>query len=453
MEARNLRNMSIAQPPLLGDENTPLHVGPGGGVGFGGATPQHQVAFTPNPLATPSRISDLTGTPRVGVLSTPLRTPMRDNLSINTDEFSTGPRKDIRTNSAKRALHAGFSNLPTAENNFVLVVPEDDDEPKDDTGHVIAEEDAAERDARERRLREAEERAALMRRSQAVRMGLPRPAHVDVEQLLQRLSIGEDTDTELSRAHELINLELVQLLSHDAITHPLPGTSLPGQTVTTYNMPLDEDVAAAKSAIHTELASTVGFPNASPEQLREGLLALSKSGSVNVGSSWAAVRQGLRYDKSSQSWVDPEALSFSQQVEGYSALLDESRDTMAKDASKAAKIEKKLGVTLAGYLARSAALSKRITEAFAELHQTNIEYNSFSRLRVNESAVGPRRVAALKEEVERLEKREGLLQGRYAELDAERKESLSRIAALEEKIIADAEGYNDAQLAQMEAEG
>jgi hypothetical protein len=41
MEARNLHNMTIAQTPLLGDENTPIHVGPGGGTGFEGATPRH----------------------------------------------------------------------------------------------------------------------------------------------------------------------------------------------------------------------------------------------------------------------------------------------------------------------------------------------------------------------------------------------------------------------------
>lgn len=65
-EARNLRNMVIAQTPLLGEENTPMHTGPAGGTGFEGATPQHQVAFTPNPLATPLRagLSDSSATPR-----------------------------------------------------------------------------------------------------------------------------------------------------------------------------------------------------------------------------------------------------------------------------------------------------------------------------------------------------------------------------------------------------
>src|SRR6266481_4296812 len=157
-EARNLRNMSMAQTPLLGDENTPLHVGPTGGTGFEGATPRHQVAFTPNPLATPLRgsASDVSATPRTArtsvVSATPLRTPMRDNLSINpSDAYSmvvdTPREQRLRNDSAKRALKAGFMSLPKPENNFELLVPEDEEEDGEQVnGFVISEEDAAERD-------------------------------------------------------------------------------------------------------------------------------------------------------------------------------------------------------------------------------------------------------------------------------------------------------------------
>ncbi|KAJ8453773.1 hypothetical protein ONZ51_g13408 [Trametes cubensis] len=84
-EARNLRNMTMAQTPLLGEENTPMHVGPQGGTGFEGATPRHQVAFTPNPLATPLHNGGVApgATPRTDVGATPgtaMRTPMRDGL-------------------------------------------------------------------------------------------------------------------------------------------------------------------------------------------------------------------------------------------------------------------------------------------------------------------------------------------------------------------------------------
>ncbi|KAF9463250.1 pre-mRNA splicing factor component-domain-containing protein [Collybia nuda] len=453
MEARNLRNMSMAQTPLLGDENTPLHVGPAGGTGFESATPQHHVAFTPNPLATPlhGNSSDLS-TPR-SVSATPLRTPMRDNLSINPEGFSavgSTPRdQHLRLSSAKRALKAGFMSLPKPENNFELLVPEDEDDENQNTGTPLSTEDAAERDAKLQRAREAAEIAALARRSQVVQLGLPRPPNIDMEALLRRLSMDEP-ESDLQAAQQLIDLELAQLLQHDSIAHPIPGTSRPGATVSHYDIPDDDDVAAAKSAIHLELASTVGFPNANPEQVREGLLALSKAETVDETASWATVRQQLVYDVSSKTWVDPTSLSLPQRIEGYSAVLEDSRDLMTKDASKAMKAEKKLGVTLGGYQARSDALSKRIADAFMELQKTKVEYDSFSRLRMNESATGPRRVSALKEEVEQLELREKSLQSRYAELEQERRESESRVAILEEKIMADAEALNEAHLAEMD---
>ena len=134
--------MVIAQTPLLGDENTPLHSG-ASGTGYEGATPRHQVAFTPNPLATPRQPGvDGLATPRDDsrstVGATPLRTPMRDNLSINPEgQFSiigNTPREQrLRVSSTKTALRAGFMSLPKPENNFELLVPEDEENEEDES--------------------------------------------------------------------------------------------------------------------------------------------------------------------------------------------------------------------------------------------------------------------------------------------------------------------------------
>ncbi|KAG1751396.1 pre-mRNA splicing factor component-domain-containing protein [Suillus paluster] len=457
LEARNLRNMTMAQTPLLGDENTPLHVGPGGGTGFESATPRHQVAFTPNPLATPMHggPGDASATPRDGASwgATPLRTPMRDTLSINP---ATGmpvgdtPRDNrLRADSAKRALKAGFMSLPKPENNFELLVPEDEDEEVDTTG-PMSEEDAAERDARLKRMREEEERQALARRTQVVARGLPRPARVDVEQLMGALNLGEEED-DMAEVRRLVNAEIADLLLHDSIAHPLPGTNIPGGTPSTYQIPPDDDLAAAKSQIHLELASSIGFPDANEAQVKEGLVTLSSSEEVDESASWASVRQRLAFDSASRTWVEPSSLSVEARIAGFTMLLEESRDEMSKEASKASKIEKKLDITLGGYQARSKALSKRVTEAFDDLVRTKVDYESFARLSINEAAAGPRRLEALTEEVDVLSRRERLLQERYAELDRERRDAERRVAALEDKIMAEAEALNEAALAEMEA--
>lgn len=459
-EARNLRNMQIQQTPLLGDENTPLHVGPDGGTGFESATPRHQVSFTPNPLATPARgnLIDGSATPRTDVQSmngaTPLRTPMRDNLSINPGDGmvtpSETPRRMQYDPSAKRALRAGFMSLPRPENNFELLVPEDEESTETAEGPTITEEDAAERDARIRKQQEEEERKALARRSQPVQRGLPRPPNVDVTQLLQKLTMDDEEDG-LQQARRLMNLELAELLQHDSIVHPLPGTSLAGSTMSSYDMPPDELVADAKSQIHMELASALGFPNTSEQHLKEGIASLSKTEPLDETVSWAFMRPRLVYNVSTKTWVAPSTLSDEERVAGFAASLDEIREQMSKEASKSAKIEKKLGVTLGGYQARFKALTSRITTAWTEADKVKVELESFSQLRTNESAVGPRRVAALKEEVDRLESREKMLQGRYAELENERQEALARVSALEEKLMAEAEALNEAALAEAES--
>ncbi|KAF9557676.1 hypothetical protein CPC08DRAFT_668436 [Agrocybe pediades] len=453
MEARNLRNMSMVQTPLLGDENTPLHVGPQGGSGFDGATPRHQVAFTPNPLATPLRedTSEVSATPRVG--ATPLRTPLRDSLSINPGDYANTnatPRDQrIRENSAKRALKAGFMSLPKPENNFELLVP--DDEEATETTMSELPQDAADRDAEIQRRREEEEKRALARRSQPVQLGLPRPSNVDISSLLNDLNLdAEDVSADLQRAQRLVNAELVSLLHHDAISFPVPGTKHAGSSQSSYIPPDDEALEAAKLVVHEELASSVGFPSANPAQLREGLLKLSKTEDVAEENSWASIRNGLAYDSSTQAWVEPSSLSLEARIAGYSTLLEEAREFMTKEAAKAAKLEKKLGIMLGGYQQRAQTIGSSITTTFEEMRKSKIEYESFSRLRDNENAVGPRRVALLQEEVEKLAYREKMLQMKYAELTAEKSESESRVSILEEKLMAEAEAYNEAQLAAMQ---
>jgi len=456
MEARNLRNMTVAQTPLLGEENTPLHAPPNGGTGFESATPRHQVSFTPNPLATPMRqgITDGSETPRAGgAAATPLRTPLRDNLSINPEEYLVGEtlrEPHLRASSSKHTLKAGLMSLPKPENNFELLVPDEDDE--DAEAGASSVEDAAERDARLKRLREEEERKALARRSLPVRRGLPRPANVDVSSLLAKLNVDDEgtSDAELE-AQRLMNSELAELIHHDSIAHPLPGTTRPGASVSAYLPPDDDALQLASELIHLELATLVGFPSATSGQVKEGLLKLAKTEPISQEFSWASIRQTLVYDSSTQVWVTPSTLSDEARIAGYSSLLEENRGSMTREASKVAKLEKKLGVTLGGYQMRAQALSTRITTAFDGLQQSKLEREAFSRLRTNESAVGPRRVETLREEVQSLEHREKMLQMRYAELVSEKEEAETRLSDLEDKLMAEAEAINEAHLAETEA--
>ena len=455
MEARNLRNMTVVQTPLLGDENTPLHVTSGGGTGFEGATPRQQVPFTPHPLATSLRqgITDGSETPRIGVSAAPLRTPLRDNLSINLEDYSTTgetPREyRQRMSSGKHTLKASFMNLPKPENNFELLVLDKEEAEGVDAEALPSIEDAAERDVKLKRMKEEEQGKALERRSQAVQRGLPRPANVNVTSLLTKLNMEDEDDDPTMAAQRLVNLELVELLQHDSVAHPIPGTTRPGSTVSPYVLPDDEALDLASEQIHLELATLVGFPSATPVQIKEGLVKLAKMEDIPREDSWTSIRKTLAYDPSTQTWVESSTLHEEARIAGYSTLLDEKRESMIKEANKAAKSEKKLGVTLGGYQMRAQALAKRITAVFDELQKSKIEHEAFSRLRVNETAVGPRRVDALREEVQKLEHREKMLQIRYGGLVSEKEEAERRIVDLEDKVMAEAEAINEPQLAAM----
>jgi pre-mRNA-splicing factor CDC5/CEF1 len=134
-----------------------------------------------------------------------------------------------------------------------------------DNGVPLSGEDAAEQDENLQKRQEETERLALVQRSQVIRLGLPWPPQVDPEQLLQ------------NQAQYLINQEMVQLMQHDSIAHPLPGTSLPGRTESQYAIPPADDIAAALSEIHLKLAQSLGFPDATQEHIRHGITTLAKA--------------------------------------------------------------------------------------------------------------------------------------------------------------------------------
>jgi pre-mRNA-splicing factor CDC5/CEF1 len=357
----------------------------------------------------------------------------------------------LRQNAAKHALKSGFSSLPTPLNDFEVEMPDDDQADYTEEGHELSVEDAAERDARIKRRQEEEERRALARRSIVVQRGLPRPAIVQVPELLAQLRLSE-----LNEVDALIDAEFVRLLEHDSIAHPLPGTSRPGSTRSTYEHPDDAAVAAARAEVQAELARSLGFPESqairmTEEEIKQGVLIAVKEDDVDHEQfGWAKIRAGLVYDAQRRTWVERDSLSEEQRVAGLAALLQEERDLMTSHAAKAAKIEKKTSVMLAGYQARSTSLGKRLTDAFAELRNQGVDLSSFERLSVNESATGPRRIAALQEEVARLEGRERLLQIRYAELDGDKREITARLRAKEERLMDEAEAVNEAALAALD---
>lgn len=422
-DARALRQMTATQTPLLGEENTPLHSRDGSG--FEGATPRTTVVATPNPLATPAR-GGVLQTPRTipAVGSTPRS--VRDTLSIN-DDYSvygqTPQSEKSRIKAARRALQAGFASLPAPENNFELA--EDEEEEEEGEEQVLTEEDAAERDAKLKAAREREEQLELARRSSVVKRGLPRPVAVDPTSILADLNSTIEDNDELSEALRAVNLEVALLMKHDTLAHPLPGTSVPGNTLSEYDMPEDDRVAEARKTIHLELATALGLPGASEDQVK---IIISDSVTDEAfAENWAKERQGMVYSPSHQTWVDASLLSPAELEQAYGAMISQSTERMIAEATKAAKAEKKLGKQLGGYQALNAKVRKSIQETIEEIHSVQRDLETFRMLKGLEEGGAPGRLEKKRMEVADLERRERDLQARYAEINDERRGLVERI--------------------------
>lgn len=431
-EARNLRALTAAQTPLLGDENTPLHTSEG--TGFSGVTPRANVAFTPNPLATP-RSTNGTSDPNA---ATPLRLPGRDTLGINTPVSSVAAFDQTPVHGrmgelgGTRALKLGFESLPKPQNDFSIMLPEEDDIDAEEKMETV--EDAAERDRRLKREKEEQERREFARRSLPVQKGCLRPVNVNLSALRNKLDSTEDENAP-SEAQRLINEELAKLAAHDSISFPLPGTIHTGSMQSSYVPPDDKLVAEAKAMVEQEMAASLGYPNASTEKIAEGVAILAKDQEEEGPlDSWASIRASLVFDANKKLWVDQTKLDEERTVAGIRAQYTTARETMAREAARSLKVEKKLGLILGGYQTRASTLQKKLEDGFVSLVSLQSDLKSFEELKAVEGAAGPTRLESLVAEVGKLERREGTLQGRYKELLGERDRLVGSIAELEDKL-------------------
>lgn len=458
-EARNLRNMSMQQTPLLGDENTPLHELANRGTGYEGATPARSVAPTPNPLATPHGRQDgsVGATPRGppgsmrGPSATPMRTP-RDSLAINTPYGGETPAHEtpreqkMRQRAAKSSLEQAFAALPQPKNDFELVLPDEEGEGDEDmeVDAPMSAEDAADRDARIAARKAEEKKKAMARRTQAVKLDLPRPVQFDPSSLLYDLENVEEGTAE-QELERLVAMEIVRLLEHDAISHPLPGGSVPGGRKSTLEQIPDSDLEQARHAVNVELATALGFPGAREEIVKRTLVSQLDLDAFDT--AWLPTTQSLAFDASSNSYVDKKGLSKKDAAKGQGVLLEQFKQRMTAEAAKAAKQEKKLGTVLGGYQARFKSLSSKLTGLHEQVDEALLALTNFRMLANSEQAAIPRRIEVLTKEVRDLERREREAQIKYSEMNREKTELSQRVADLE---IEYAEAVNEQALQAMD---
>ena len=393
-EIRNIRALTETQSSLLGGENTPLHEG-SGSTGFDSVTPRKQVVATPNPMATPIRQGGANGvgaTPvrTSGLGATPMRTP-RDNFSINQDGpgamqlMGNTPREiKLREQALRSKLKSQLAALPKPkELDFELELPEEQQDI--DREMELSEEDAAERDRRNRALREAVERADFKRRTQVLQRNLPRPTVVDVDALFKAaIEVPDPIQT-------MIAEEAALLIANDAYKYPVSGSKVQGASrpLEVFN---DDALDRARLEIALELPS--GDKEKRQQAFEASWEKLHESSSSLLGLA------GYEEDEVDERQILTDA-------------FDQVQATIADDAERGNKVEKKLALHYGGYQQRAKTLRQKIVEAAGALQDEKVTLNSLRTLQIAEEAALPRRLESLLDEVAFIRKREKEAQDMY----------------------------------------
>jgi pre-mRNA-splicing factor CDC5/CEF1 len=328
------------------------------------AVPQRDAISTPNPLAPPLR----NGVPlKLG--TTPLHTP-RDTLSLN--EAYGGDTEKL----ARQKLQSRLAALPKPKNDYELVLPdEDEDECEVMEEQLLGAEDAEERDRRLHLAYEAEQLAILNRRSQVLKRDLPRPKLFSAAGLLAEVSKTAD------RIERMVGEEMARLILFEASKYPLPNAK-------PVSGPADFDEFSAEemSLAHADVERELG----------------------ELGSE-------IEWDEK-------------EDVDVISIPLSVLEASLKEAAPAGNKLEKKLSLTLGGYLNRQGLLSGKIKEVVDAIEQAKIDLEVYRLLQAGEQSVAPVRASSLREEVEKLERRERDEQRKYKELSQLREQLLQEAA-------------------------
>ncbi|KAJ5202563.1 hypothetical protein N7449_004642 [Penicillium cf. viridicatum] len=388
-EIKNIRALTETQSSLLGGDNTPLHEG-SSSTGFDGIAPRRQAIVTPNPMATPFRQANgMSATPMpggIGAGATPLRTP-RDHLALNREgeggQLIGGTPRDIKMheNFIRQQMRSKLASLPKPkESQWDFDAPSESAEPT--LSEEISEEDAAERDRRNNEAREKAAKAEFKRQSQVYQRGLPRPAVLDLNALLQRASQATGT------IEGLIANEAAILIAHDSRKFPVPDAQVKGQAPKLSQLD-DRLLDAARASIAAEIASTEAQQSEWQEKFDDG---------------WSSVR--------------------AKSLPGLENYEDDEQDAFQEEQRMVAAFDT-LSLHYRGYQNRAKTLRSKILEAGAALPAAENELDAFRTLQISEESAVTRRLERLREAVSFVMRREREAQDLYKS----RKDELDELLA------------------------
>ncbi|ORX45631.1 hypothetical protein BCR36DRAFT_358207 [Piromyces finnis] len=375
------------------------------------------------PLSTPISTPRLLESQRSSQLSGG-RTPVRDEMGINTPMSTTSsmvggetPRMErARQNLIRKQLNEQFSKLPKPKNDFELIVPskeEDIELSKEDQGNAM-EEDAEDVRARERKQREEAEALHKKLQSHPVQKDLPRPHLLEFDDLLTQ------TTNDIERE---IVLEMISMMAYDAKKNPYA----PSQTFGKMEEPDVIEVVASSN--HNDTKYTIEELEEAQQLIDEEMNAMMEKIKIDdidveFEKTHNKIEKEETYIFNQESKLSTYKLTNNmtddEKIQNLKVQLEGNRLKMSKEAAKARKLEKRLGIILGGYQNRGQRLKKDINEQWKLLEQTTIECKAYNDLKQNEeNVIIAHREEELQKSVKELEQRENELQQKYRDLMAE----------------------------------
>ncbi|CAM6095165.1 unnamed protein product [Calypogeia fissa] len=412
MEAENLARLRATQTPLYGGANPDLHPSD-----FSSITPKRKDLMTPNPNATPSR-TPFGGTPSKDTASITLKgRPIRDMLNINEGMETPISAEKSRQDEYKRHLRTGLQNLPTAKNEYQILVPELSPEKAESLGAM--EEDASDLISGID-VAEADMAVGYMSSSsKELLRDMPRPPSASVELLKDSLMSSGGFGTVLEQADELIMKELVRLLEFETVTSS--GSEESSQLEIKKSA---KGTASGRRA--TESIKAFEFPKEflleAAELIREELEEVrTVMGHQNATvddyvEAHDSCVEDMVYFPARKSYGLASVASAFDRLAALNYEWENIRRHMDGETRKAVRLEQKLKVLTQGYKVREDNLWRQVDMSLEEANTLGTELECFRALHRQEQVAAPRRIEVLQDLVSLLNEHGRALQSQYEHL-------------------------------------
>ena len=185
------------------------------------------------------------------------------------------------------------------------------------------------------------------------------------------------------------------LIANDAFKYPTPGAKLQGTS-----RPLqifdDSSLSAAKAEIAKEMHN----------------IALSPL-QASFDASWTELHSSSTSLPSLAAYFSSDNADEDTTHQTKTEALDALQTSLQTSADRSNKLEKKLNLHFGGYQHRAKTLRAKIGDAAEALAKESVALDTFRTLQLGEEAALPRRLDALREEVEVVRGRERALQVAY----------------------------------------